>query len=70
MSESVYKVIEVIGTSTVSWEQAAAMAMMTAAKTLRDIRVGEVIATDLHLDGDVLTYRTKLKLSFKYHDDE
>lgn len=70
MSESVYKVVEVVGTSTESWERAAAMAMMTAARTLRDIRIGEVVATDLHLDGEMLVYRTRLKLSFKYHDDE
>lgn len=69
MSESVYKVVEVVGTSKESWEQAATMAMMTAAKTLRDIRVGEVVATDIHLDGDTIVYRTRIKVSFRYHDE-
>jgi flavin-binding protein dodecin len=70
MSESVYKVIEVVGTSKESWEQAAALAMMTVARRLRDIRVGEVVTMDVHLDGEVLVYRTKIKVSFKYHDDD
>jgi flavin-binding protein dodecin len=70
MSESVYKVIEVVGSSKESWEQAATAAMMTAARSLRDIRVGEVIGMDVHLDGDTLTYRTKIKVSFKYHDED
>jgi dodecin len=70
MSESVYKVIEVIGTSKESWEQAATLAMMTASKSLRDIRVGEVVSMDVHLDGQERIYRTKIKVSFKYHDDE
>lgn len=69
MTESVYKVVEVIGASTQSWEEAARTAMMTAAKTLRDIRVGEVVSMDMHLDGQTLIYRTKLKVSFKYHDE-
>jgi len=70
MSESVYKVIEVIGTSTESWEQAAKLAMMTAAKSLRDIRIGDVVNMDAHLDGDKLVFRTKLRVSFKYHNEE
>jgi flavin-binding protein dodecin len=70
MSESVYKVIEVIGSSTQSWEEAARLAMTTAARKLRDIRVGEVISMDAHLDGDKLVYRTKMRVSFKYHDEE
>lgn len=70
MSESVYKVIEIIGTSTESWEKSAIAAMMTAARSLRDIRVGEVVGMDMHLDGQVLTFRTKVKVSFKYHDEE
>jgi flavin-binding protein dodecin len=70
MTESVYKVIEVVGSSTESWEKAANLAMTTAARTLRDIRVGEVVSMDLHLDGETLVYRTKLKVSFKYHDEE
>ncbi|MCS6880851.1 MAG: dodecin domain-containing protein [Oscillochloridaceae bacterium] len=69
-AESVYKVIEIVGTSLESWEKAAAVAMTTAAKTLRDIRVAEVVAQDIHLDGETLVYRTKIKLSFKYHEDE
>ncbi len=70
MSESVYKVIEIIGTSTESWEKAALMAMLTAAKHLRDIRVGEVIGQDAHLDGESLVYRTRLRVSFKYYDED
>lgn len=70
MSESVYKVIEIVGTSTESWEKAATLAMTTAAKSLRDIRIGEVISMDMHLDGEILVYRTKIKVSFKYHDEE
>lgn len=69
MNESVYKVIEVIGTSTESWEKAASVAILTASKTLRDIRVGEVMSMDLHLDGQTIVYRTKLSVSFKYHDE-
>ena len=68
---SVYRVTEVIGTSTESWEDAAATAVKTAAKTLRDLRVAEVAAQDLHLDNDgAITYRTKLRISFKYEGAE
>lgn len=64
---SVYKVIEIIGTSTTSWEDAAAQALKTAGETLHDLRVAEVVKQDLHLDeGGGLTFRTKLQLSFKY----
>lgn len=70
MTESVYKVIEVVGSSTESWEKAATLAMMTAARTLRDIRVAEVEKLDIHLDGQTVVYRTKIKVSFKYHDEE
>ncbi|MEI7643398.1 MAG: dodecin domain-containing protein [Chloroflexales bacterium] len=70
MSESVYKVIEVVGASPESWEKAAAIAIATAAKSLQDIRVGEVTSMDVHLDGTTIIYRTKIKLSFKYHTDE
>ncbi len=70
MSESVYKVIEVVGTSTESWEKAAMMAMTTAARSLRDIRIGEVVGLDVHLDGQNLVYRTKMKVSFKYHEED
>lgn len=68
---SVYKVIEVIGTSGTSWEEAAAQAVRTAGETIRDLRVAEVVKQDIHLDeGGAITYRTKLQLSFKYtHED-
>lgn len=69
MSESVYKVIEVVGTSTESWEQATTTAMMAAARSLRDIRVAEVVGMDVHLDGEKLIFRAKIKVSFKYHDE-
>ena len=64
---SVYRVTEVIGTSTQSWEDAAATAVKTAGTTLRDLRVAEVIAQDLQIDqSGALTFRTKLQISFKY----
>jgi dodecin len=67
---SVYKVIEVIGTSATSWEDAAAEAVKTAAQTIRDLRVAEVVKQDIHLDeAGAITYRTKLQLSFKYEHD-
>ena len=68
---SVYRVIDVIGTSTQSWEEAAATAVNTARKTLRDLRVAEVVEQDLHLgdDGEI-TYRTRLRLSFKYESEK
>ena len=67
---SVYRVTEIIGTSSTSWEDAAAEAIKTAAGTLRDLRVGEVVKQDIHLDeGGAITYRTKLQLSFKYESD-
>ncbi len=68
---SVYRVTELIGTSTQSWEDAAASAINTARKSLRDLRVGEVVEQDLQLgeDGEI-TFRTKLRLSFKYEDEE
>jgi flavin-binding protein dodecin len=67
MSESVYKVIELIGSSTVSWEDAAKNAIVKASKSLRDLRIAEVLAQDIHLkDGKIEFYRTKIKLSFKY----
>jgi flavin-binding protein dodecin len=69
MAESVYKVIELVGTSTESWEKAAAAAVERAAKTLRDLRVAEVSEMDMQLvDGKVSTYRAKVKVSFKYED--
>ena len=64
---SVYRVTEVIGTSTTSWEEAAAEAIRTAGGTIRDLRVAEVVKQDIHLDdAGAITYRTKLQLSFKY----
>src|SRR6266436_8858143 len=70
MPESVYKVIELIGTSHDSWEKAAAAALDRAGKTLRDLRVAEVVKLDLQLDakGKVEAYRAKLNVSFKYED--
>jgi len=67
MPESVYKVIELIGTSTESWEKAAKAAVDRAAESLRDLRIAEVAALDLHIkDGKVEAYRAKVKVSFKY----
>jgi dodecin len=70
MSESVYKVIELIGTSKESWEKAAAAALERAGKSLRDLRVAEVVKLDLQLDakGKVEAYRAKLNVSFKFED--
>ena len=70
MAESVYKLIELVGTSTDSWENAAAAAIKRAAKTLRDLRVAEVSQLDMQLkDGKVESYRAKVKVSFKYEGD-
>jgi flavin-binding protein dodecin len=67
MSNSVYKVIELVGTSTESWEKAAATAVETASKSLQDLRIAEVVELDMQLEnGQVMAYRTKLKVSFKY----
>jgi flavin-binding protein dodecin len=67
---SVYRVTEVIGTSTQSWEDAATTAVKTAGKTLRDLRVAEVVAQDLQIDqAGAITYRTKLQISFKYESE-
>jgi flavin-binding protein dodecin len=67
MADSVYKVIELVGTSTESWEKAARTAIDRAAKSLRDLRVAEVLEQDLVIEkGKVTAYRTKVKLSFKY----
>ena len=71
MTESVYKVIELIGTSTESWEKAAAAAVTQASQTLRDLRVAEVVELDLRLDeGKIVSYRAKMRISFKYHGAE
>ncbi len=67
MAESVYKVVELIGSSEVSWEKAADAAVARAAQSLRELRIAEVVEQDLQIqDGKVVAYRTKLKLSFKY----
>jgi flavin-binding protein dodecin len=69
MAESVYKVIELVGTSTESWEKAAAAAVERASKTLRDLRVAEVVQLDMNIeDGKVSAYRAKVKVSFKFED--
>jgi len=66
-SDSVYKLVEVIGTSTKSWEDAAKNAVETAAKTLRDLRIAEIVKMDMKVEGGkVLAYRTRVLLSFKY----
>jgi dodecin len=71
MAESVYKVIELVGTSSESWEKAAAAAVETASKSLQDLRIAEVVELDMQLEGGkVALYRAKVKLSFKYHDEE
>ena len=70
MAESVYKVVELIGTSTESWENAARTAVERASKTLRDLRVAEVVTQDLVIEGGkVSAYRAKLKVSFKYEGE-
>jgi dodecin len=67
---SVYRVIDVVGTSTTSWEEAAADAIKTAGQSVRDLRVGEVIKQDIHIgDGGELIFRTKIQLSFKYEHE-
>ena len=69
MAESVYKIIELVGTSTESWEKAATAAVERASGTLRDLRVAEVAELDMQLeDGKILAYRAKVKVSFKYED--
>ncbi len=71
MAESVYKVIELVGTSSESWEKAAAAAVAKASQTLRDLRVAEVSELDMHIeDGQVTAYRAKVKVSFKYEGTE
>jgi hypothetical protein len=71
MAESVYRVTEVIGSSTESWEAAAANAVATAGKTVRDLRIAEVIRQDVSIeDGAVKNYRVRLALSFKYESSE
>ena len=70
MSESVYKVIELVGTSTESWEKAATAAVERAAQSLRDLRIAEVVELDMSLDnGKIVAYRAKVKVSFKFEGD-
>ena len=67
MADSVYKIIELVGTSSESWEKAAAAAVEEAAKSLRDLRIAEVSTLDMQIkDGKVEAYRVKVKISFKY----
>ena len=71
MAESVYKVIELVGTSSESWEKVAAAAIERASKSLRDLRVAEVLQQDLVIEnGKVEAYRTRLKVSFKYESQD
>ena len=70
MAESVYKVIELVGTSSESWEKAAAAAVQRASQNLRGLRVAEISELDMQLDeGKVLSYRAKVKVSFKYEGE-
>lgn len=70
MTDSVYKVVELVGTSTESWEKAARAAVDRAAQSLRDLRIAEVEALDLQInDGKVEAYRAKVKVSFKYEGE-
>jgi hypothetical protein len=71
MTDSVYKVIELVGTSPESWEQAAQEAIKTAAQSLRDLRIAEIVELDMQIDdGEVIAYRAKIKVSFKYQGNE
>ena len=70
MPGSVYKIIEIVGTSPKSWEEAAKVAVQTASKTLEDLRVAEVVKQDLTMEnGKVTAYRVRLNISFKYHTE-
>ena len=69
--DSVYKVIELVGTSTESWEKAASVAIEQASKSLRDLRIAEVVEMDVQIDdGKVRAFRTKVKVSFKYEKED
>jgi flavin-binding protein dodecin len=71
MADSVYRVTEVIGVSNSSWEEAAAVAVETAAKTVRDLRIAEVLRQDVTIEnGKIATYRVRLGLSFKYESGD
>lgn len=67
MAESVYRVTELVGTSSESWEKAASAAVATASRTIRDLRIAEVVELDMQIEeGQVVAYRARLKISFKY----
>ncbi|MGD1996305.1 MAG: dodecin family protein [Anaerolineae bacterium] len=71
MPESVYKIIELVGTSTESWEKAAAAAVEMASQSLRDLRIAEVVELDMQIeDGEIRAYRAKVKVSFKYVSED
>jgi flavin-binding protein dodecin len=71
MTDSVYKIITLVGTSTESWEKAAAAAVEQASKSLRDLRIAEVEELDVHIEnGKVAAYRAKVRISFKYEGKE
>ncbi|MFZ3320963.1 MAG: dodecin family protein [Usitatibacter sp.] len=67
---AVYKLIEIVGTSPVSWAEAGANAVKTASRSLRDLRVAEVEQLDMKIDKGKITYRVKLKVSFKFHGED
>ncbi|HOJ42645.1 MAG TPA: dodecin family protein [Syntrophorhabdaceae bacterium] len=70
MPDSVYKIIEIVGTSTKSWEDAAKTAVETASKTLKDLRIAEIVKLDMTIEnGKVTTYRARVNISFKYHGE-
>ncbi len=70
MADSVYKIIELVGTSPESWEKAAASAVELAAQSLQDLRIAEVVELDMQVEeGKVIAYRARIKLSFKYHTE-
>jgi flavin-binding protein dodecin len=71
MPGSVYKIIEIVGTSTKSWEDAAKVALETASKSLEDLRVAEVVKQDVTVEnGKIISYRVRLNISFKYHTEK
>ena len=72
MPDSTYKIIELVGTSEKSWEDAAKRAVETASKSLKDLRIAEITKLDMKLDekGKVVAYRARVQLSFKYHEEE
>ena len=71
MAESTYKIIELVGSSPNSWEEAAANAVATASKSLKDLRIAEISELDMKIDeGKITEYRARVKLSFKYHTEE